>query len=412
MIFVVKDADVGLRQAPRSDAEAVDVVIAGDQVEQIADTDNPAWIKVTVLPEKRVEGFLPLAVLAVESTPNEPIDEQQFFVATDFVGRVSAIDGEYLYGLAVALSGLKNNTTPGTDLTGPYRFSIQRWADLVARFGSDENITADDRTEPLSQVVLAGRYCRLLTDALKASLNRDPNLNELCVGHVLGEDAAPILLAGDPGRSIAQGLANQPGVDAVQKEVAGNPTVFPDAAATTMAQALAAAAAALTPGLAAAARLRALLNPTEAPAPGPIHLNLSGLTPAQTAMAQKIMNAFAAAGFDQIHQVCALANAKRESELNPKLINDRGEFSVGLFQLNMKGGEGVGHQESELLDPDRNIAIVVAAARNSKRPFGRNFPRAKTIDEAVGVFVLDFEKPKNPRDEIALRLKVARQFLA
>lgn len=414
MIFTVKETDVSLSQAPRDDAPAVDVVVGGDQVEQTGDSESPGWVKVALLPEKKLEGFLPLYALEPVATPSPVIDEEQFYAAVALAARVSAVDDEYLYGLAVAQSGLKNipSPVPGSDGSGPFQFSITRWADLVGRFGAEENITADDRSDPFAQVVLAARYTQLLTETLKTALKRDPQLNELFVAHLLGEDAGPIMLAGDHATSIDTALQNAPGTATSDKAVSDNPQIFPQVNQTTITQALAAAAAKLQPGLNAAAQLKVRLNPPGPPAPGPIHLNLPRLSSDQTASAQKIMSAFANAGFDEIHQVCALANAMRESNLNPSQVNRKGEHSVGLFQLNIQGGRGAGHEEAELLDPDRNIAIVVAAARNPHDPFGRSFPQAKTIEEAIGSFVRDFENPKDPTDEITIRLTTARRLLA
>ncbi len=413
MIFIVKETDVSLSQAPRDDAPAVDVVVDGDRVEEIDGSASPGWVKVALLPEKKSQGFLPLHALDPDTPQSPDIDEDQFYAAAALAARVSAVDDEYLYGLAVAQSGLKNiqSAVPTSDGFGPFQFSIARWADLVGRFGADENISVEDRTDPFAQVVLAARYTRRLADGSKTALKRDPQLNELFVAHLLGEDAGPVALAADHATSIDAASKGKPGAADAQKAVADNPQIF-KGGNQTIAQALAAAATKLKPGLDAAAQVKARLNPPGAAPPGPIHLNLPRLRPDQTAAAQKIMSAFAAAGFDEIHQVCALANAMRESNLNPTQVNRKGEFSVGLFQLNIQGGRGAGHQEAELLDPDRNIAIVVAAARNPHDPFGRNFPQAKTIEEAVVVFVRDFENPKDPKDEITIRLTTARKLLA
>jgi hypothetical protein len=129
-------------------------------------------------------------------------------------------------------------------------------------------------------------------------------------------------------------------------------------------------------------------------------------------MAQKIVDAFANAGFNQIKQATAVATARKESGLDPTIVNARGEHSVGLFQLNTQGGRGAGHSDAELKDPDANIAIVIAAARNPRDPFGRNFAQANTLEEAVHTFVVDFENPKDIPTEISDVLGLARPLLS
>jgi Phage tail lysozyme len=417
MNFVVTEPVIGLSESPDDGARHLGTVVYGDRVEKINDADNAGWVKVAVLPEREREGFLPLHALEPVTTPSQDIDKEQFYAAVALAARVSAVDDEYLYGLAVAQSGLKNisNPVPGSDGFGPFQFSIARWADLVGRFGAEENITADDRSVPFAQVVLAARYTRLLTDGLKTALKREPQLNELFAAHLLGEDAGRIVLAGDHATFIDTALQNAPGAAALRKAVADNPQIFPQGNQTTIAQALAAAATKLQPGLDAAAQVKARLNPPGAPAPGPIQLNLRSVDPKRLAIAQMIVSAFADAGFDDIHQAAALANAIRESGLIPTKENIAlpKEFSVGLFQMNMMGGgRGSHNTELELKDPNINIGIVVKAAQNIRDQLGRNFRQAKTIEEAVGSFVRDFENPKNPQAEIALRLTTAKQLLA
>jgi lysozyme len=270
-IFTVKDDEISLSQAPRDDAAAVGVLLNGDRVEQIGDPESSGWVKVTLLPEKKLEGFLPLRALESEAPPTPDIDAEQFYAAAALTARVSAVDDEYLYGLAVALSGLKNipSSVAGSDGFGPFQFSIARWADLVGRFGADEDITVDARSDPFAQVVIAARYARLLTDSLKTALRRDPQLNELFLAHLLGADAAPGVLAAPlPATSVDAASQGKPGAADVQKAVADNPQIFQNGNQTPIAQALAAAAAKLQLGLNAASQLKAKLNPPGAPAPG------------------------------------------------------------------------------------------------------------------------------------------------
>lgn len=179
-----------------------------------------------------------------------------------------------------------------------------------------------------------------------------------------------------------------------------------------MSQALDAAAEVLQPGLNEAAQLDARVNPPEVAAPGA--LNLTTIDPGlPTEMAQKIIIAFANANFNTIKQATAVATAKHESGLIPTKINPVGEHSVGLFQLNTQGsGRGSGHDDAELKDPDTNIRIVLTAALDPHDPFGRNFAAAKTLEQSVNAFIIDFENPRDKPTEIADVLRIARQLLS
>ena len=217
-----------------------------------------------------------MRALQPEAPPTPDIDAEQFYAAAALTARVSAVDDEYLFGLAAALSGLKNipSSVAGSDGFGPFQFSIARWADLVGRFGADEDITVDARSDPFAQIVIAARYIRLLTNSLKTALRRDPQLNELFLGHLLGEDAAPVVLAAPSPRRLSTRRRRASRVHAdVQKAVADNPQIFQNGNQTAIAQALAAAAAKLQPGLNAASQVKAKLNLPGIPTPAPIQLN-------------------------------------------------------------------------------------------------------------------------------------------
>jgi hypothetical protein len=57
-----------------------------------------------------------------------------------------------------------------------------------------------------------------------------------------------------------------------------------------------------------------------------------------------------------------------ESGGNPRARNTRGEDSVGLFQLNRRGGQGTGYSAEELMDPVTNARLAapaIAAAWNA-----------------------------------------------
>jgi hypothetical protein len=119
-------------------------------------------------------------------------------------------------------------------------------------------------------------------------------------------------------------------------------------------------------------------------------------------MAELIRSKFKAAGFNDIQAEAAVANAIAESGLNPFAHNTRGEDSVGLFQMNRKGGLGEGHSVENLKDPNYNIDLAIDAAKKSQA-----FLKANTIDDAVAAFVRDVERPANKELEIEKRTQIA-----
>jgi hypothetical protein len=139
-----------------------------------------------------------------------------------------------------------------------------------------------------------------------------------------------------------------------------------------------------------------------------VNLDASVIPKNRKPVASQILEAFAAAGFEIHQQVAALANAIAESSLDPTASEETTiEASFGLFQLNTKGGLGVGHSKEELIKPDVNISIVIKAARNAK-----TFPHTATLATAVAAFVREVERPANQDGEITKRLKIANELFS
>ena len=136
--------------------------------------------------------------------------------------------------------------------------------------------------------------------------------------------------------------------------------------------------------------------------------NLDQIPGQRRAMARHIIDVFAAQGFGRVQQATALANAFVESGLDPRQrTTSSREDSVGLFQLNRKGGEGEGHTVEELMDPDANIAITISKIINIAA-----FNRAASLRDAVDAFVRLFERPQDIPGEIAACLALAQRLLA
>lgn len=143
------------------------------------------------------------------------------------------------------------------------------------------------------------------------------------------------------------------------------------------------------------------------PVGGPVDaasMNLSSIAQDRREFAELIAERFGSAGFGVKHQICAVANAIKESNLNPKArtITSK-EDSVGLFQLNRTKGLGRGHDLADLLDPVKNTDIIIAECKKFPQ-----FGRATTLGDAVSIFVRFIERPANQAAEIADRLAKAR----
>ncbi|MBR1175677.1 TIGR02594 family protein [Bradyrhizobium sp. KB893862 SZCCT0404] len=138
------------------------------------------------------------------------------------------------------------------------------------------------------------------------------------------------------------------------------------------------------------------------------NINLSHFNAQQQNAAKIIIKAFADAGFSRLHQITAVANAWRESSLDPgQQTHTSKEDSMGLFQLNMRSGLGVGHAVGDLLDAEKNTAIIIGVCK--KVP---SFVKATDLEQAVTAFVRFVEVPANQTAEIADRLHKANSLMA
>jgi hypothetical protein len=126
----------------------------------------------------------------------------------------------------------------------------------------------------------------------------------------------------------------------------------------------------------------------------------------QSDMANLIYDSFISAGFTDVQARAAVANAQAESSLDPTAHNTKnGEDSVGLFQMNRNGGLGKGYSVEQLKDPNTNIGLAIAAAKQSK-----DFVGASTLEQATKAFVTDVERPKDQAGAIEKRTKIAREM--
>lgn len=147
-------------------------------------------------------------------------------------------------------------------------------------------------------------------------------------------------------------------------------------------------------------------TPPAPPTPGDA-LDLSWLTASQALVARQVALQLAAGGLARMHQAAALANAYRESSLDPRARNSTSkEDSIGLFQLNRLNGEGKGRSVAELEQVDVQCRIVLDRVTRID-----SFMLAATVDDAVDAFVRKFERPADPDKAVQDRIPFAKRFL-
>lgn len=127
-----------------------------------------------------------------------------------------------------------------------------------------------------------------------------------------------------------------------------------------------------------------------------------GLTSPQRANAAIIEAEFRAAGYSGAVVAAAIVNAIAESGLNPKAAGDGG-WSIGLFQMNRKGGAGVGHSVAELEDPTSNARILLSVEKKALDKIEAAVKAGAGIAEAAGLFAVYVERPRDTLGEKARR---------
>ena len=117
----------------------------------------------------------------------------RFEVASPF----GIADHHYLFALAAAESGIKNRpASPGSDAIGPFKYSTDRWAELVAEYGAPPPpITTTDRSDLAKQIEMAAREAHGDADKIQELLGRTAQYNELYVVHALGLEGGKAVLA-------------------------------------------------------------------------------------------------------------------------------------------------------------------------------------------------------------------------
>ena len=127
-------------------------------------------------------------------------------------------------------------------------------------------------------------------------------------------------------------------------------------------------------------------------------LNTAVLSASQAQMANLILSRIQAAGWSPAVAAAAVANAYRESRLNPLASGDGGR-SIGLFQLHEKGG-GHGMSVADRQNPEKNIDRIMEQMRSAKS-FAALAQTSLSITDLATAFCTYVERPADKVGESA-----------
>lgn len=380
-----------------------------------------AWLEVTLvdLPGAPI-GWLSAAAVDQAADTLGPLDKQVFALGCHWQAAIFGVSAHYL----AAIATLRTNITDGShdaNTIGPFALTADEWTlnGTQPQFQLEAPATAIGSWS--LQIAVFAIMARLAQQRFAALLGSQPTATELYFSQLVGSKAAvaalqnkqamiaDIVAALDPASAKGDGIdiANLGGRDA---KLLGAGTV--DDALKAIAEALKSALGAAKSFVMAAGDQ--LIKETGAglladgAVSGRINFDSPKIPAARRDMAKLIALRFSEAGYGVIQQIAAIANAIGESGLKPDIKAAGSEPSYGLFQLNLNG-VGAGHDPAELIDPERNIAIMLAYM--ATLPANTAYKATASLHDAVAIFVRDFERPKDSAGAIATRSAIAQTLL-
>jgi Phage tail lysozyme len=138
---------------------------------------------------------------------------------------------------------------------------------------------------------------------------------------------------------------------------------------------------------------------------------IPGAPPDRRENAKLIAAMFADSGYGTLQQIAAIANAIAESNLNAQVKAGGSEESYGLFQLNREGGVGQGHSIANLKKADFNIKTMLKHIKSQGNAEAR-FRNTSSLQEAVSIFCVEFERPANAAQKAVHRFGIAKKLKA
>lgn len=403
-----------LRKEPNGDG--IMTVPAGTRV--TVGAQKGIWLEVTLLDDpNKPKGWVSVEAVDQASDTLGPLDKQVFALECHFQASVFGISGHYLAAVAALRTNISDVQTGAA--IGPFAFSEKEWGlnGKQPQFQLDAPATAI--TSWRLQVAVFAVMTRLAQLRLAALLGTQPQAAELYLSQLIGSKAAAAALqdgtvalasiAIDETSAAGDGIdtANIKGRDAA---LLGTGTVEAaiGAITTELSKALDSVREfAIKSGDQPITATGAGLLPDGAAIKG-INFESPEVPEKRRDVAKLIAQRFSEAGYGVIQQIAAIANAIAESNLKPDAKSAAPEQSYGLFQLNLKG-VGHGHDPTELVDPERNIAIMLAYMATLSA--NAAFRSTASVHDAVAIFVRDFERPADSAGAIAKRSAIAQTLL-
>ncbi|OWV85566.1 hypothetical protein ATY78_25395 [Rhizobium sp. R635] len=396
----------------------------------------PAGTKVTVLDDKK----LPFTEILIDATGekgwvvDEAIDKtsdtigplDKLLVAAECVELAANYGGNAYYLMTIAQMRTNIIDVQGLQTSGLFAFTDQEWILNASHPEYEIAYGLPEIRDWRAQCTLFAIMAAQMADALSDALGTDISMVKLLLAQTVGLIAARQALGNDEQNAAALVKAITPAQAQTDRIDLSNLTNRDAALLTgsTVKDMLAVIEAKLNESFTSVdviiseqielfmKKLRQLtdLAPT---AVGDINFSSPKIPKSREPIARKIAEKFAVRGYGTLQQIAAIANAIRESKLDPSSTNLRGERSFGLFQLNQNGGVGTGHSDAELLDPDRNIEIMLDEIQKPYLKKSRaRFLATANLHEAVEIFVFNFEKPADKPGETEKRFKIAQTLIA
>lgn len=151
--------------------------------------------------------------LELQNIPDDQLDvliknyESQNLLDKDILSKISRVES----------NNNPNARSRNSSASGLFQFTNSTWKDLVKKYGSEYNISFNDKNDPKAQTILARKLLEDNKSFLEKELNRNPTDGELYLAHFLGANGAKKLINSDP---------NQLAVRIFPKEASANRTIF------------------------------------------------------------------------------------------------------------------------------------------------------------------------------------------
>lgn len=383
-------------------------------------------------PDLDIEGFVRSTLLA-ESTFNSDPATAPNFVFADYVLALAFVESNMTN---LALNVVNQGKVPPSDAIGPLQVTVAQWQDFQTN-GKPVSDLFENRDRPSAQAYCASFQMRADGRAIRAALPAGPpppdvTLLDLFYLHLTGSPAVAVAIrhATAADDTTVPNVFNAAVTPSLVTEIFGKlqhlvlgstqpanlgelKNLIKRALDAALEQAFALIKQHAPDQLPPTQTKSTADNPANprdpqaaAPASG-LNYAAAGVAVKRRQFGDLIVARFAAAGYGKDQQVAAVANAIRESNLDPNAASTPPERSFGLFQCNQGGGLGNGFSKDQLCDPETNIAIILKEAKRHK-----DFADANSLRDAVDAFVRDIERPANPNAQIALRFSTAQKLVS